>query len=214
MGQKCNLRCKNCCHLIPRVEQGCYDVDGLIGDCRRMLSWCEVELFSIVGREPFCNPQIWKLLRFVSDCDDIRTGKVITNGTVFPDERTLEILVRLNGKLEVRVDDYPGTERRVEKFQKLMEENKIRYHITWFNPQMESSWKKLNPPKEAPYSVEKNRFEHVQIRSQKNSFAAKARIATCIDNHMYKDYCRYCRSLSERNTCFVIPGEQTGAGKG
>ena len=155
VGQFCNLKCKNCCHLIPYLEQKVYDMELLIEDCRKVFQWCEIEFFSIVGGEPFSHPHLDKLINFVAECPDIKKGKIVTNGTIFPNEDILNALKRLEGKLEIRIDGYPGIGIGVaEKFAEIMHANSIPYHFSRFNPIKPSSWKQLTPDHAAP--LEKN----------------------------------------------------------
>ena len=246
VGQKCNLKCANCCHLIPYTNPKLYDINKIISDCKVILSICNIDYFSILGGEPFLNKNISELINFVADCDSIRDGKIVTNGTVLPDKRTLYALIHLNGKLEVRIDEYPGTEKKVEAFYNLMTQNNIRCHITRFKPKKESSWKMLSSPlqdkqaiimtdilfrscqvrhcytlangeftscprgitTESVCHIPKNKYENVNIRNIRNKLICKAYIATAITERLYKDYFRYCLSLSNLNPYSIIPGEQ------
>ena len=61
---------------------------------------------------------------------------------------------------------------------------------------------------EEVFSLEKNPFEHVNIRELKNDVEARARIATCFEDSLYKDYCKYCLGLTAFNPYYVVPGVQ------
>ena len=247
VGQCCNLRCKNCCHLIPYMEQKLYDIEQIIHDCQMLFELCEVEFFSIVGGEPFTHPELYRLMDFVAQSPNIKKGKIVTNGTILPQSRMIKSLKGLNGKLEIRIDGYPGIGIGVvEEFADIMKRNDIPYHFARFNPDKVSSWKQLTPDYNEPlvkketehlfskcyirdcntlangeltlcprgigsehvFHMPKNPYEHVNIRELQASVAAKARIATCINQTVYKDYCKYCLSLSEKNDRYVMPGEQ------
>lgn len=247
VGQFCNLKCKNCCHLIPYLEQKLYDMDQIIEDCRKLFQWCEVEYFSIVGGEPFCHPELDKLIHFISRCQDVKRGKIVTNGTILPNENLLQALKGLNGKLEIRIDGYPGIGIGVaEKFAEMMKLNDIPYHFSRFKTDKLSSWKQLTPDANVPltrkhskslfakcnirdcntladgeltlcprgvgseyvFRIPKSEYEHVSVRKLDKDVPAKARIATGINRTVCKEYCRYCLSLSEKNSRYVKPGEQ------
>lgn len=249
VGQFCNLKCKHCCHLIPYLEQKLYDMEQIIADCRKFFQWCEVEYFSIVGGEPFSHPDLEKLINFIAVCPDIKKGKIVTNGTILPNKRIVNALKCLEGKLEIRIDGYPGIGVGVaERFAEIMHTNRIPYHFSRFNPDKPSSWKQLTPDYDLPlaknhskelfakcnirdcntladgeltlcprgigsecvFHINKNRYEHVNVRELSKAVSAKARIATGLDKTIDKDYCRYCYSLSEKNERHVKPGEQIG----
>lgn len=124
VGQCCNLRCKNCCHLIPYIENKLFDMDQIIEDCRKLFMWCDVDFFSIVGGEPFTHPQLYKLVDFVAQCPDIKKGKIVTNGTLLPQKDMVKSLRNLHGKMEIRIDGYPNIGVGiVEEFAEIMQQN-------------------------------------------------------------------------------------------
>lgn len=246
VGKICNLRCRDCLHMIPYIKQKKLDITELIADCKRLLELCDIKYLSIVGGEPFCCKNISELIDFVAKCEDIKDGKIVTNGTVLPDEKTIASLKKLNGKLEIRVDVYPGQAEKTAGFIKMLEENNIRNHIQFYRGDKKSNWKHVSSPiqmkicdsvmeliysdcivrhcytlcdgeltacprgitTEEVFSLAKNPFEHVNIREMKIDLEAKARIATCFEDSVPKDYCKYCLGLTEFNPYFVVPGVQ------
>lgn len=146
VGQFCNLKCKNCCHLIPYLKQRLYDMERIINDCQKLFVLCDVSYFSIVGGEPFSHPELDKLLNYISKCQYIKKGKIVTNGTILPNENILKALKGLNGKLEVHIDGYPGIGIGVaEKLAEIMSTNNIPFSFTRFKQDKPSSWKQLTP---------------------------------------------------------------------
>ena len=101
VGKTCNLRCRDCLHMIPYIKQKKLEVSRLIGDCKRLLELCSINYFSIAGGEPFCCKNLFELIDFVTESADIKDGKIVTNGTVVPEERTIDALRRMKGKLEI-----------------------------------------------------------------------------------------------------------------
>lgn len=138
VGQRCTLRCKECCHLIPYVEPKLFDIEELISDCKRILKCCNIAYFSILGGEPFCNHELYKLLDFVAECDEITDGKIVTNGTVLLDDKTITSLKKLNGKLIVSIDKYPNKEKICNRFHNLLTENGIKCRM---NEYTDWNWK-------------------------------------------------------------------------
>jgi len=166
VGQRCSLRCKECCHLIPYADPVFYEMDTVIADCSAFLDLCEIEFFSIVGGEPFCHPELYRLLDFFSGRHDVLDGKIVTNGTVMPDRRTINSLKNLKGKFEVRIDLYPGKEEFTSRFYNSLLEEGIRCHLTRFE---EWSWKRLGGPEQERLSTK----------------AAKDAFARCWDKQCY-----------------------------
>lgn len=138
VGQSCSMRCKECCHLIPYVKPQLYNIDRVISDCKKMLEICNISYFSILGGEPFCHKELYKLLLFVEKRKDISDGKIVTNGTIIPDDKTTAALKRLNGKLIVSIDIYPGKEDKCQKFIQHLKANNIKYRV---NHYLDWKWK-------------------------------------------------------------------------
>lgn len=245
-GKQCTLQCRDCLHMIPYIKQEKLSIQKLIRDCDILFELCEVDYFSIAGGEPFCCKDLYKLLDYIADSQAVKNGKIITNGTVMPDKRTRESLKNLKGKLEIRVDIYPGQEEKTKLFLEFLEKEQLRCHVQKYRADKKSNWKHVSSPDqwEIPekmteliykdcevrrctslcdgeltscprgiisseiYHIEKNFCEHVRVSQLKNDTASRARIATCIDDSVYKDYCRYCLGLNAANPYFVVPGVQ------
>ena len=82
VGKTCNLRCRDCLHMIPYIKQKKLEVSRLIRDCKRLLELCSINYFSIAGGEPFCCKNLFELIDFVTESADLKDGKIVTNGTV------------------------------------------------------------------------------------------------------------------------------------
>lgn len=160
VGQACTLRCKDCLHMIPYIEPQIYNIDQLIADCKKLFRICNVDYISVLGGEPFMNKELYRFLDFIKKCPHIRDGKLITNGTVMPDERTLQSLIRLNNKLDVRIDVYPGSEVRSEKFYELMQKYHIRSAIMHHDVFDELHWKWMGSTKQRMKSVRSSRIAY------------------------------------------------------
>lgn len=246
VGQTCNLKCVHCCHLIPYVKNDLYDIDKIIADCKKIFRLCKIEYFSIVGGEPFCNPDLYKLLDFIAESEEITNGKIVTNGSVKLNDRTLDSLKKMKGKLEIRVDQYPEYSNRSEEFYNLMLKNNIRCYINRADNVKDMNWKMVGGPlqkqidkniaqllfsdcfasgcstmargevtacprgitSEMVYGIKKNKYENIFLDDISNGILSKAKIATCLFFDMYREYCRYCLSLSEINPYSVMPGDQ------
>jgi len=143
VGQACSLKCEHCCHLIPYVKPRLYNIDALINECERVLKICDIEYFSIVGGEPFTNKNLYKLLNRISEISGITKGKIVTNGTIIPDEKTINALKQLNGKLELHIDCYPCQTEKTYQFYQCMIDNNIPCVMTDYD---KWEWKKLGIP--------------------------------------------------------------------
>ncbi len=143
VGQSCTLKCRECLHLIPYIPQRLYNIEDLIIDCKKLFSICDVDYFSIVGGEPLTNKELYKLIDFINDCPNIKDGKLITNGTILPNERLLQSLKQMNGKLDVRIDSYPGAEEKAKACFAVFQKNGIRSTLLRHDVFEEMRWKWL-----------------------------------------------------------------------
>ena len=146
VGQTCTLKCRDCCHMIPYIKPSIYDVDSLIEDCKILFELCDVDFFSILGGEPFTNPDLYKLIDFVAESKNIKDGKLITNGTIMPNDMMMNSLRKLNNKLDVRIDVYPGRETRAQEFYDKLTTEGIRCTLLRHSVFEEMRRKKLSGP--------------------------------------------------------------------
>ncbi len=158
-GQCCTLRCRDCCHLIPKVKQRIYDIEALIEDYTRVADVCDIECLSIVGGEPFTHPELAKLLRSVKDNQRIKSAKIITNGTIKPNPDIIAALKELKGKFEVHVDGYRINEKKAFDFFELLENEGIPVQLSNYKAW---KWKRLDPPDGVTFTPEqtKRNFEY------------------------------------------------------
>lgn len=160
VGQACTLRCKDCLHMIPYIKPKVYDIGQLIIDCKKLFGVCEVEYLSILGGEPFVNKELYRFLDFIRKCKVIKDGKLITNGTVLPDKRTLQSLIKLNNKLDIRIDVYPGSDIRSEQFYELMQKYHIRSTIMHHEVFEELHWKWMGSTKQKKKSIRSSQIAY------------------------------------------------------
>lgn len=159
VGKSCTMKCKYCCHLIPYIKAEFFPVNDLILDCEKILLISNIGYFSIVGGEPFTNKDLYKLLDYIAEKKEIKNGKIVTNGTVIPDERTTRSLIALNNKLEIHVDRYPSRTDRTDDFCRYLKKHKIPFCVT---DSSEWRWKDLGLPglKEQTAAITRKRFRN------------------------------------------------------
>jgi organic radical activating enzyme len=126
-GNKCNLRCKHCLHLISHLNSGSlYNMDGVVGDLKTMLDCVSVNGLEILGGEPFLHPEICKLLDYTAECKYLPKVEIITNGTIRLNEKVIERLKK-SPKFKIYVNFYPGYEDNSENFVNVLARNGIAY---------------------------------------------------------------------------------------
>lgn len=94
LGNYCTLRCKNCIEMIPyHLERNFVDKEEVLKDCKHLIKSCSfLPFLYLVGGEPFLYPELKELLKELLKIKNLGYIKIITNGTVIPDDSLCELL--------------------------------------------------------------------------------------------------------------------------
>ncbi len=112
VGTKCTLRCKNCCNLIPYAKPISYNVQNIMDNLAYVTKDVAVELLQIQGGEPFTHSQLDEIIVSCALNQNIKKVEIASNGTVFPNDRTLKILKEYEDKVVLRLSKYTCVESR------------------------------------------------------------------------------------------------------
>lgn len=127
---KCTLKCKKCDQGIPymkRREE--YSFEQLKKHIDELLEKVDyIYQISILGGEPFLNQDLNEILTYCCECKKIGSIILVTNGTIYPEEKVLKALK--NNKIRVGISWYPlkNTYNRTRLIQYL-EGNNIKYNV-------------------------------------------------------------------------------------
>lgn len=139
----CNLKCRYCLNFNPFAKEFYVRKwEGLVRDVDLFFSCVDrIMLFHVSGGEPMLYKHTADLIEYIDRNygDRIDTLRTVTNGTVVPDEKTLERLSQCN--VEITVDDYrdavPEFKEHFDKLTCKLEEYHIKYYInkvdSWIN---------------------------------------------------------------------------------
>jgi hypothetical protein len=169
-GQKCTLKCKYCAQSIPYLKQDLYDIDVLIEDVQKLLALCHLKQFIISGGEPFIHPELYKLLNWLAECQEIEEVEIFTNATIIPNQQTIDALKNLAPKLCINVDIYKGHEGIAQKFIRLLKKENYTHKIVC-DPT--TKWTKLFDMSKQVYSIEDTleNFRHCSAKFFCNALA-------------------------------------------
>ena len=158
VGQRCTLKCKHCLHLMPYLKKhNLYDIDELIKDIKKIQKIANIKHLSIAGGEPFTHPYLYKLLDFVYSNKDIQESEVVSNATIVPDTQSLDLLKKLNGKLYIRVDVYPGNEKRGDEFLSVCRNYGIDCRVLFYPDKNNAKWYNAGTPDKKINSVQRTK---------------------------------------------------------
>lgn len=135
VSEKCSLKCRDCSFLMQYYKSPQnIDLEYYKNALDRFIDTIDfISEFRIYGGEPFLNPKMYRLIEWYQDCDKINNLSIYTNGTIIPDQHTLECMK--HSKVKVHISDY---EHNIDKVNKLVEVLKvediayfIRKYDTW-----------------------------------------------------------------------------------
>lgn len=128
----CTLKCRKCNMLVPYYKNSYEYVAEDIEENLDLLTK-KVEFifkYQLVGGEPFLNKDIKRILALIGEKyqNIIAWKRIVTNGTIMPDEETFNLL-KLYG-YDVVVSDYSeqvNYKERIDEFERKLDEKGITY---------------------------------------------------------------------------------------
>ena len=154
---KCNLRCRNCSNLIPDIQHKAVEIpfDMIKRDFDLLMSnFSYIYCLQIHGGEPLLHSEIDKILAYVLTYKDkISIIKIVTNGTVMPSRKLLDVISRQN--VVICVSNYKINEGLREKIKTICAANHV-----FFMQFAESKWHIFKNPEKETCSISelKSRF--------------------------------------------------------
>ncbi|MBE5832627.1 MAG: radical SAM protein [Butyrivibrio sp.] len=124
--QRCTLKCKDCSFMMPYFERPKdYNVIDLLKYMDRLFECVDtIQIFRILGGEPFVYKDLDLIIQKALSCTKVRTVDVVTNGTLVPAEKILNAMS--NSKLTVQISDYGDISYKKKELQKVCEEKGIK----------------------------------------------------------------------------------------
>lgn len=121
---RCTFNCRHCVSLMPYFkEQYTYTPKEIATDLSALFHGGVDYLASyyLVGGEPFLNKDLGKIIETVYEKFSDRIGciQIISNGSIIPDEYTMEVLKQYH--VDVRLSDYTETVSYQIKFKQAIE---------------------------------------------------------------------------------------------
>lgn len=110
LNSKCTLNCEKCCSLMPMYTKEasfCEDFESFKIHLDNLLkSVHHISRLQILGGEPFLNREIGKMIEYASKKRQIESIVTITNGTIVPEDKILNIYKKYKHKNYVDISDY------------------------------------------------------------------------------------------------------------
>ena len=130
-GQKCSLRCKNCCNFSPYHSPSIslYNIEYIISDLKKIIHKVKcIKKLAIQGGECFLHPQLLNLIKFVNSEEKINCCVIHTNAVCKINPRIIDI-ISSNTKFVIRISPYGDVNKKyVNKLESILKNNNINYY--------------------------------------------------------------------------------------
>ncbi len=127
--ERCSLNCEYCdAEMLTYQNPINSDIDTIKESTHNLLSqlaW--VTWFRVMGGEPFLHPQLGDILEFLSKYKQIRSLRVVTNGTIIPSKDLLDILKKHKIALDISI--YSCVEKQQSMLIDCLKKHKIDYAL-------------------------------------------------------------------------------------
>ncbi len=125
---RCTLKCKGCSALMDHYKKQSHtNIDINIESLKIILNCCDtIHQLRLLGGEPLCYPDLFKILEFTKQQDKIKRITIVTNGTLLiKNEKIIEIL--RNDKFDIFISNYGLFSRKKDELIKQLKINNIKY---------------------------------------------------------------------------------------
>ena len=133
----CTLNCRDCTQWIPYIKnKKIFSAESIITNLENLFQYVDyIHFISPLGGEPFLNKEIDTILEYlIQKSNDGKIGyiRLVTNGTIFPDENILKYFH--HPKLSLLISNYDKALNNNAKENKLklidyFEKNKLKYFL-------------------------------------------------------------------------------------
>lgn len=129
----CNLKCKGCCVQAPYYAHKYYpSLNFIKAEIDRLFRIADkINFFSVEGGEALLRKDFGKILAHLAMYKE-QIGvevPIVTNGTIVPDQETIDAAKQLGDKARFIVDNYGTLSNKIADIEALLVKNSIRHTI-------------------------------------------------------------------------------------
>ena len=126
----CSLSCKDCTEWIPYLkEKKIFSFDEIKKWLDNLFNNIEYVCFiTILGGEPFLNPELYKIVKYLlylQSVGYIGYIRIVTNGTIVPKDNVIKLLSESD--VLVNISDYKNTGNNIKKLVEIFNQNNVKY---------------------------------------------------------------------------------------
>lgn len=148
--ERCSLNCEKCIAMVPYYDNPQnFSFEDMKPALERLMDAVDKIIdIGFVGGEAFMNKEFYKYLEWAIDERKIRHVTVLTNATIIPDERTIELLK--DEKVAFGFDDYGVISSKKDDLVVLAKKHNLKYYIM-----RDECWQDIGTLERKHYSQEK-----------------------------------------------------------
>ena len=138
---KCTLNCRDCSQWIPYIKgKELFSSKKIITDLENLFNYVDyIHMISPLGGEPFLNAELDSILAYlIKKSNEGKIGyiRLVTNGTIFPNKKTLTHFNHPN--VSILISDYgmvfnEDQQQNREQLINYFKINNLRYYVAWTN---------------------------------------------------------------------------------
>lgn len=200
----CTLNCKLCSNYIPLFKGNVnhVPVEELIRDIDKIFEIVDyTEWLQFVGGEIFMRKDLWQVYKHLLNYKD-RFDKLIliTNATVLPCEKDIEIFKNYGNNIQIQISDYGKYSYKINELVDILNDNNIPYVVKKYHGEIQHYGGWIDNTS----FEDKGRTEDELIEQHKNCGQVGM-----MNYHMYRGKIQGCaRSLLASELGKIIPADR------
>lgn len=148
---RCTFNCKHCNMLMPYYKNHYdYSAADIVKDLELLFRRVDyLTSYFVIGGEPLLNKNLSQILQNVYESFGDRIGyiQIITNGSIVPDEKLIEVIRQCN--INIRLSDYTHVipyRKKLEEVKESLRRNGIEYSMSIYETWMDLGFPDKVPP--------------------------------------------------------------------
>lgn len=132
---QCTLKCRGCYLMIPEQKIWNAEIDTIIAALPKIFQiFDRFEQICLMGGEPFLYKDLDKILEALSPYKE-KFGfvRIVTNATVVPNQRLIDVIKSLDYHLDIRISDYGPHSYKLESLMEVLKKNELHTTIVHYN---------------------------------------------------------------------------------
>ncbi len=136
--ERCTLRCKLCATFCPSKTGELFDMSledycNIIDNIFAVVD--EIDELGLTGGEALLNKDLSEILTYTLKYKDrIKRLSLITNGTILPIQKVVDVLKNgWSDKLTFHISDYGELSNKITEVEKIIQQSNLKYRILNFN---------------------------------------------------------------------------------